>query len=95
MLWKDKLAPDILKTRHNNGFIKNYKSNKQQNIKRRININEPRNGSAKKPYIDFSKNILESYRIINADGAVTKIANDIVNFSSVPINTILFLIYAF
>ncbi|XWV25966.1 HrpA-like helicase [Tupanvirus soda lake] len=49
----------------------------------------------KKPYIDVALDIYKIYKIIGDDGKLTKIGYDITQFTSVPINRTLFLIYAF
>ena len=49
----------------------------------------------KKTFIDVAHDLYEMYNIIDSSGKITKIAYDITQFSSVPINRTLFLIYAY
>ena len=49
----------------------------------------------KKPYVDLAHDLLQMYQIINDNGLLTKIGRDMSQFSSLPMNLSLFLIYSF
>lgn len=46
-------------------------------------------------FIDYAHSLFELYKIIDSNGQMNKIGYDITNFSSTPLNRILFMIYAF
>ena len=88
-------APDILRQDITMDFLKIISQTNNKTFDEGYKLMNELMDPPKKPFVDFSKYILEFYNILDTDGKMTKIAHDIINFSSVPINRTLFLIYAY
>ncbi len=88
-------SPDILKQDITMDFLKIINQSRDKNLKSGIDMMNQLMDIPKSEYIEYSIKLFHEYSLINDVGDITTIANDILNFSSEPINRSLFLIYSY
>ncbi|BCS83340.1 putative ATP-dependent RNA helicase [Cotonvirus japonicus] len=92
---EDYPTPDILRQDITMDIIKITQITESKTLDESLDMLNQLMDPPKKSFVDSAINILESYNIINANNILTKTGSIITQFSSLPINRVLFLIYAF
>ena len=88
-------TPDILKQDITMDILKIIRLTESKSYSEGIEFLSELMDPPKQTFIDVAKDIFDMYKMIDANGKISKIGYDITQFSSVPINRTLFLIYAF
>lgn len=88
--------PDILRQDITLETLKIISQTKNKNYTDGYNIITQLMDIPKKSYLDYSHDLLQMYKILNADGYMEpKLASDILQFSSMGLNQSLFLIFSY
>ena len=88
-------VPDILRQDITLDLIKIIRSSDEKTYNAGINIMNQLMDPPTKPYTDIAHQLLNMYAIIDTNEKITSIGYKITQFSSIPINRSLFLIYAY
>jgi len=92
---EDYPAPDILKHDITMDFLQIIRITDDKNFASGHRMLMQLMDPPRKPFIDVAEDIYKLYKIIDNNGNLTKIGYDITQFTSLPINRILFLIYSY
>lgn len=88
-------TPDILKQDITIDFIKVIQLTDNKTYDEGYQMLNQLMDPPKKNYVDFSKKLFDLYKITTTDGKLNRIGYNITQFSSLPLNRSLFLIYSY